>query len=134
MTKVVIDTNCLLVSVKSYSRRYWLWQAFLNGKITLCYTTEILLEYFEILSRYYDVETAKYIINTIINADNSMQIADYFRWRLITADPDDNKFVDCAITAGASYLVSNDRHFEVLAEISFPKVNVITIDEFRQEI
>ena len=47
-----------------------------------------------------------------------------YRFNLIKADPDDNKFVDCAVIAGATYIVSNDRHFRELQEYDFPKVNV----------
>ncbi|MBQ7210131.1 MAG: PIN domain-containing protein [Paludibacteraceae bacterium] len=49
---------------------------------------------------------------------------------LITADPDDNKFVDCAFAAGADYLVSEDSHFKVLDNISFLIINLVTLDEF----
>jgi len=54
----------------------------------------------------------------------------HFRMGLITADPDDNKFVDCAFAAGADYLVSEDRHFDVLRNTAFPKINLVTLDEF----
>jgi predicted nucleic acid-binding protein len=47
--KIVLDTNCLLVSVQRYSKFFWLWQAFRDKKITLCYTTDILNEYYEVL-------------------------------------------------------------------------------------
>lgn len=53
-----------------------------------------------------------------------------YAFHLIKADEDDNKFVDCAIVANAKYIVSNDRHFDVLREISFPKVDVIKINQF----
>ena len=33
--KIVLDTNCLLVSVQEYSDFFWLWQAFRDEKITL---------------------------------------------------------------------------------------------------
>ena len=46
---------------------------------------------------------------------------------LITADPDDNKFVDCAVTAGATNIVSNDRHFRELERYDFPRVDVRTL-------
>ncbi|MBA4184831.1 MAG: hypothetical protein H0X49_12585 [Acidobacteria bacterium] len=45
-------------------------------------------------------------------------------------DDDDNKFVDCAISANAICLVSNDNHFQVLKMIKFPQVNVLTLSEF----
>lgn len=53
-----------------------------------------------------------------------------YAFHLIKADEDDNKFVDCAIVANAKYIVSNDRHFDVLREIPFPKVDVIKINQF----
>ena len=43
---------------------------------------------------------------------------------------DDNKFVDCAITAGATYIVSNDHHFAELEHYDFPKVDVLTLAKF----
>ena len=55
-----------------------------------------------------------------------------FRMALITADPDDNKFVDCAFAAGADYLVSEDSHFNELRSVPFPKLNLVTLDEFMQ--
>lgn len=41
-----------------------------------------------------------------------------------------NKFVDCAVSCGADYLVSNDRHFEILASIEFPRLKVVKAEEF----
>ena len=58
----------------------------------------------------------------------------HFRFRLIEADPDDNKFVDCAIAASAKYLVSEDHHFNKLKDIAFPHVDVVTIEQFLLEI
>jgi len=58
----------------------------------------------------------------------------YFHFNLISVDPDDNKFVDCAIIANADYIVSQDAHFNVLKTINFPKVNVIRIEDFLKEL
>lgn len=49
-------------------------------------------------------------------------------------DPDDNKFVDCAISAGADYIVSEDAHFRILETIPFPTVYVIRLDDFLKEM
>ena len=51
-------------------------------------------------------------------------------YRVIEQDPDDNEFVDCAIVAGADYIVSEDAHFRVLEKIPFPKVKVILLNQF----
>jgi len=129
--KIVLDTNCLLVSVQEYSDYHWLWQAFRDKRFALCYSDQILNEYQEILSRYYSAALAKYVIDAILNAPHAIPITIYYKWRLITADPDDNKFVDCAVSANAAYIVSNDKHFNVLRYIEFPKLNVVDIDTFK---
>lgn len=49
---------------------------------------------------------------------------------LIDKDKDDNKFVDCAVAAQAIFIVSNDKHYDVLKTIPFPKVDVVNIMEF----
>ncbi|GHU13173.1 hypothetical protein FACS189441_0110 [Betaproteobacteria bacterium] len=131
MIKIVLDTNCLLVSVKEYSNYYWLWQMFREQKFILCYTTEILNEYHEILSRYYTPSFADNVMKYLHIARNTEQVTVYYKWQLITDDPDDNKFVDCAVCANARFIVSNDRHFDILEEIDFPKVDVLNIEEFK---
>ena len=132
--KVVIDTNCLLVSVQEYSEFFWLWKVFRDEKITLCYTTDILDEYYEVLSDYFSVSFADTVMEEILLSPNTMPISVYYKWNLITVDPDDNKFVDCAISANAACIISHDRHFNILTDIAFPKVNIIDINSFKKII
>ena len=40
------------------------------------------------------------------------------------------KFVDCAVASDAEYVVTNDKHFNPLKEIPWPKVEIIKIAEF----
>jgi predicted nucleic acid-binding protein len=49
---------------------------------------------------------------------------------LIGRDADDNKYCDCAIAGQAHYLVTEDRHFDVLAKIPFPKLTTVGISDF----
>ncbi|GHT10536.1 hypothetical protein AGMMS4956_02020 [Bacteroidia bacterium] len=112
----------------------WLWQAFRAQRFVLCYTTEMLQEYEEKLAHYYSVLFAENVMNEILNAENVERVTIFYKWNLITADPDDNKFVDCAIAAGAQYIVTNDKHFNVLHQIKFPKVQVADISMFKQII
>jgi putative PIN family toxin of toxin-antitoxin system len=132
--RIVLDTNCLLVSVQDYSEYFWLWQAFCDKNFALCYTDEMLNEYQEVLSHYYSGALAEYVIEAILNAPHAAPVTVYYKWSLITADPDDNKFADCAVSANADYLVTNDRHFNILKEIDFPKIKVIDIDTFKMII
>ena len=61
-------------------------------------------------------------------------LSPYFQFRLIEADLDDNKFVDCAIVANARYIVTNDAHFRVLTNIPFPTVEIISLENFRNQL
>lgn len=75
---------------------------------------------------------AENVVLLILNQKNVRLVDPHFRMRLITADPDDNKFVDCVFAAGADYLVSEDNHFHVLRNTPFPQINLVTLDEFMQ--
>ena len=129
--KIVLDTNCLLVALPKKSHYHCLWEAFRQKKFTLCYSTEILQEYEELLTRFYPSEIVAFTVEMLLKSPNIIQTISYYKWNLISADPEDNKFVDCALNVGANYLVTNDKHFNVLKEIDFPKVNVVDIDTFR---
>ena len=72
------------------------------------------------------------VVSIYVYLTNVQLVDPHFRMGLITADPDDNKFVDCAFAAGADYLVSEDNHFSVLRSIPFPQLNLVTLDEFMQ--
>jgi len=86
------------------------WSAFLNGDYRLCVSNEIISEYEEILAKKISPSFADMIIHVILNSENVIFTHPAFRFNLILADPDDNKFVDCAIVANADYIVSQDKH------------------------
>lgn len=132
--KIVLDTNCLIQSIPKRSRYHDVWVSFENGTNTLCVSTDILEEYIEILQRLIGNPAADVIIKSIINSPFVEYISPYYRFNLITADPDDNKFVDCAITANARYVVTNDHHYDILASIPFPHVDVISLDDFLETL
>lgn len=69
-------------------------------------------------------------LTSLLRAPNTIKLDAHFRWGLIESDPDDNKFVDCAIVANANFIVTEDNHFNVLKHISFPHVNVLKLSEF----
>nr|WP_293546388.1 putative toxin-antitoxin system toxin component, PIN family [Prevotella sp.] len=127
---IVLDTNCLLQIIARQSKNYFLWEGFLNGDYSLYYTTEILEEYEEILSIKANSIIASMVIEIIKQAPNSFPVDAHFHWNIITHDPDDNKFVDCAIVANADFIVSEDRHFKELENVKFPKVIVVRLEEF----
>ena len=93
-------------------------------------TTEILDEYAEIFESKYNFDAAELILDILIESPNVVFIKEYFFWELIKVDPDDNKFVDCALMANADFIITEDNHFSVLKSIPFPKISVLSLTEF----
>mgnify|MGYP002521616672 CR=1 FL=1 len=130
LRNIVLDTNCLLQIISRHSKNYFLWEGFLSGDYCLCYTTEILEEYEEILCQKTNRLIASMVLEIITQATNTKRVDAHYRWNLISKDPDDNKFVDCAIFGNADFIVSDDKHFKELENVDFPKVLVVRLDEF----
>ena len=128
--KIVLDTNCLLASISSKSENFHVWTGFQQGKFVLCVSNEILEEYNEIISKKASSIVAENIINAIVESGFVEFVDPRYHFELITSDIDDNKFVDCAIATNAAFIVSEDKHFDVLKEIPFPKLLVIRLKEF----
>jgi putative PIN family toxin of toxin-antitoxin system len=132
--KIVLDTNCLIAILPQTSPYHRVWQAFENGLLTLCLSTDILEEYNEILLRFYPKHFVDKVINMLINAPNVRRTTFYYRWHLVTADPDDNKFVDCVLNSSANCIVTNDHHFNTLKNIGFPHITIVNIQTFSEFI
>lgn len=131
---IVLDTNCLIMAISAQNEYYQVWQDFLDGKYTMCITNEIIEEYSEVLARNISPLISEFIVSAIINRRNVKKIYPSFAFHSIEADPDDNKFVDCAIIANAKYIVTQDHHFDVLKNIEFPKVDVANIQTFLNDL
>jgi predicted nucleic acid-binding protein len=97
-------------------------------------STEILSEYAEILERYTSPEFSEAALGVITNNPYTLFVTPYYHFHLIKADPDDDKFVDCAVACNARFVVTDDTHFDVLKKVDFPKVDVIGLDEIIQQI
>ena len=132
--RIVLDTNCLIQVVGRYSSFRPVWNSILSGENSLCVSNEILDEYTEILQQLFTENFAKSIIDTLLESEHVELITPYYNFNLITTDPDDNKFVDCAIAANARYVVTNDKHFDVLRQIKFPIIDVISLKEFLEQL
>lgn len=128
--KIVLDTNIFLVILGSKSPYRWIFEKILTGEFILCVSTEIVLEYTEVLARKTTPQVADNIHRFLQNHPHIKKTEIYYQFKLIDEDEDDNKFVDCAIAANALCLVSNDKHFNVLKKISFPEINLLSLIEF----
>ena len=75
----------------------------------------------------------KIVINQLIaNKYDIFITTSYYRFLLIAQDADDDKFADCAIAQSTHFLVTDDRHYRVLINLGFPKVNLLKIKDFSE--
>ena len=127
--RTVIDPNVLASALSGNSKYHWLIELLLDEQIELFVTDEILLEYKETLKIRYSESVAADFLLALNELPAVQNTPVYFRWNLIV-DPSPNKFVDCYVASNAEYLISQDTHMSVLRSIGFPRVNVVSIEEF----
>lgn len=128
--KIVADINVLVASLSSKSVYHWIVQHILAEKVELYVTSEIMLEYEEILKQKYSVTVAAHFLISLKELPNVHLAQVWYNWNLLR-DADDNKFVDYYIASAADYLVTNDTGFNKLKNISFPTVMIVNINEFK---
>lgn len=111
-------------------------RALLDGQITLAVSTEILLEYEEVTTRlsgaerWRDVAALLELLSQL--HQNIQRVDPQFRFNVVSADPDDNKFCDCAIAAEANFIITEDNHFNALNSAGY-KPRPITPGKFIQQ-
>jgi putative PIN family toxin of toxin-antitoxin system len=104
-----------------------------SGTLTWAVSTEILMEYDEVISREAGVDAATRVMRVLELASrlwgNVRLVSPSFRFQLICDDPDDNKFADCAIVADAEYIITSDHHFRAMVGSGY-KPQPISPEEF----
>ena len=113
MQKVVMDTNIFvsgLLDSNSYS--HCLIELFLEGKFTLLVTRPILSELREILTRRPLARLANRKVGDFLSVleKRAKRVFPQERLRVVKDDPEDDKFLECALAGRADFIVSGDRH------------------------
>ncbi len=128
--KIVLDTNGLLRCISRRSSYAIILQKLYENAFELAVSSDILLEYEEKITEIFSEETADLILSAFTLLPNVEKVDIHFSLNLITADIDDNKFADCAFASNAHFIVTDDRHFNVLKTVGFPLLQVISLDQF----
>lgn len=128
--KVVLDSNVLLVALGRKSNYKQIWDDFTGGKYQLILSDEIVYEYQEILQQHAAPGIAEIVMEVFLESPDVLFQQVYYNWDIIKNDPDDNKFLDIAVAANADYLVTNDAHFNLAKQSTFPVVKIISSKDF----
>jgi len=111
--KAVIDTNVFISSFFGGNPRRVvdLWK---TGALTLCLSKEILEEYVEVFNRI-GLEGSlelKELLDLFSSAPNILFTSNTPEIHAVPDDPDDDKFVACALALEADVIVTGDKALE----------------------
>ena len=110
MIKTVIDTNVFISSFFGGNPRKVidLWK---SGKITLCLSRSIIEEYIDVLRRMglQDERELEELLGLFSHGYHSLFIAKTPVLKIVKKDPDDDKFIECAVALKAGYIISGDK-------------------------
>ncbi len=134
MRVIVLDTNCLIQILPKKASHRWLFDEIQDNTIELAVTTEILLEYEEVIDMIFSSGVGNDLVELLLSLDSTRLVEPSYRWTMVTGDTDDDKYVDCAVAANADYLISNDKHFAVLDTIEFPKIKCLKLNQVKKSL
>ncbi len=128
---VVLDTNVVLRAMSSQSEFALIIDKLFSNEFELLISSDILFEYEELITKFYNVLVAKTFLDFLLLLPNVIKISPSYKLNLIPKDPDDNKFIDCAFAGNATCIVTDDKHFNVLKNLKYPNISVLTALEFK---
>jgi putative PIN family toxin of toxin-antitoxin system len=130
---IVLDTNVVLQALNQRHPTAVILHAWYSGRFVWALSTDILMEYQEVVVRQSGSarwQTLGRLLDlAIVHGHNTQRVSPAFFFRTISADRDDDKFADCAIAAHADFIITRDKHFNVLLGSGF-KPQPITPEEF----
>ncbi len=127
--KVVIDTNVFVSSFFGGNPRAIidLWKA---GKLTLCLSRSIVDEYTEVLKRLglHNDQELEELLMLFARGIHILFTTKTPTLYIIEKDPDDNKFIECAVALHSQCIISGDK---ALVEVqNYMGIKILTPKKF----
>ncbi len=127
--RIVIDTNVFISSFFGGAPREVinLWK---DGEIVLCLSQSIVEEYIEVLNRLglKDKKELYKLTRLFAEGYNSVFAANTPKLKVVKNDPDDNKFIECAVELESRVIVSGDKHLKEIKK--YIDIEIISPREF----
>ena len=134
MSRVVVDTNVFISSFFGGNPRKIidLWK---SGEITLCLSKPIIDEYIEVLRRL-ELQNEKEIdelLSLFAHGFHVVFTAKTPVLHVVEKDPDDNKFIECAVALKAEFVITGDKALKAIQE--YMNIKIVSpkkfLDNFR---
>ena len=124
---MILDTNVLVSGIYFGGYPYRILDAWKRGKIKIVLSEEIFDEYERVMKelsrKFKEIDVSELLtLNSIWVGTNPLPFN-------VSEDPDDDKFISCAIVSGTKCIISGDKHLLSISgfkgiEILRPKVFV----------
>jgi putative PIN family toxin of toxin-antitoxin system len=130
--KVVIDTNVFVSSFFGGNPRKIidLWK---KGEISLCVSKNILDEYIEVLQRIGlgDGREIEELLSLFAKGINIIFTTKTPKIKVVKDDPDDDKFIECAVGLKAEVIITGDKALKTMNE--YMGIKILTPQQFLKD-
>lgn len=127
--KVVIDTNIFVSSFFGGNPRKIidLWK---SGDINLCLSKDILDEYIGVLQRIglKDINEIEELLSLFAKGFNILFTTKTPKIKAVKDDPEDDKFIECAVGLKAEVIITGDKALSAMGE--YMGIKILTPQEF----
>ena len=126
--RVVFDTNAMISGLLWKGRSYHCLLLARAGVIQSVYCNPMLAELTEKLRGKfkYSENQIHAVVADIRKYGERVEISGELK--MVHADPDDDKFIECAVAGGASFIISSDNHLLTIGE--YQNIKILSPDEF----
>ena len=117
MIRVVVDTNVFISSFFGANPRKIidLWK---SGQITLCLSRPVIDEYIDVLVRMglQNERELEELLSLFAHGFHVLFTAKTPDLNVVEKDPDDNKFIECAVALNSKFIISGDKALREIAD------------------
>jgi hypothetical protein len=129
MIRVVIDTNIFVSSFFGGNPKKIidLWK---NEEIALCLSKDILDEYIDVLQRVglKDENEIEELLSFFAKGFNILFTTNVPQIKAVKDDPDDDKFIECAVALKADIIITGDKALITIGK--YMGIKILTPQEF----
>ena len=126
--KVVIDTNVWISGLVFGGLPQKILELFIDGSVVLIVSEEILSELRRKVQQKFPLLVPQLTILEALIKDEAITVKLGTHEVKASRDKDDNKFIETALTGGASYIISGDK--DLLALKTYRKIRILNPAEF----
>lgn len=126
--RIVIDTNVIASAIFFGGKPYHLLRYIMEEQVDVVASKEIVDEYEEIVLRLkqkYPAISTRIPLHELLTRFEIIRVTSDIH---VSRDPDDDKFISCAVDGKCLYIVSGDN--DLLSIGNFGDIVILTVDDF----